>query len=605
MLPSTVSRKDVTSVESCAEDDAPRPGPRPRRRWALHLPAARRDARATSDCSVQRPAPSGPTTLPLLAILTPPPLRRRRPTSITLRLPDRSYGANEPGNARASTPIARLKLLLLASFLVLHVLNLVLPPSPALLPAQTTPFDRTLLAFRGTRAGAYGSLSGLVPHYTGGIHGGGIPRSESASPRIKRHPYFSMKDWSHVYYKRYIPPYIPPIDPSNASDTPNFDNMFLDICLRLRSRPHPHARPHPRTISKSAPPPRAPPRSAPFVREATTELLAVCLEIGAERERSAHTHNTAPPAYLPKILANAQAGLKLAAPEAVHGALLALRERGVSSRSSRAARWDPVVRSMVVALVPALASYNAPTLTMLLHDHLHLLFAAAPRLHFSVSFRTRTHLSLTLRILHSFAAYGRPIRTLAPPRSAFCPVHRARFVRLHGSGPEDRCYDAPADPLAPTHLPEFPSACLPLPVLLVVQSLFHWLLLRVRLHRWPRRHVHLLEHVLGASPEPASSFTCTSTLAAKLQPHQPHQNNGRVSAQQVPPQARAPVAGAAPARAPAPTQPGYKLNPTVCYGGAAAPATGGPDLSAAALASASPLEQKQMLGLHEDGQLTA
>ncbi|KAJ7452350.1 polyadenylate binding protein [Mycena galericulata] len=70
----------------------------------------------------------------------------------------------------------------------------------------------------------------------------------------------------------------------------------------------------------------------------------------------------------------------------------------------------------------------------------------------------------------------------------------------------------------------------------------------------------------------------------------------RVSAQQVPPQARAPVAGAAPVRAPAPAQPGYKLNPTVRNGGAAAPAVGGPDLTAAALASASPMEQKQMLG---------
>ncbi|KAF5346145.1 hypothetical protein D9758_009983 [Tetrapyrgos nigripes] len=48
-------------------------------------------------------------------------------------------------------------------------------------------------------------------------------------PRIKRHPYFSMIDWSHVYYKRYIPPYIPPIDPSNASDTQNFDDTFLDM----------------------------------------------------------------------------------------------------------------------------------------------------------------------------------------------------------------------------------------------------------------------------------------------------------------------------------------------------------------------------------------
>ncbi|KAI6133719.1 hypothetical protein EV401DRAFT_2064725 [Pisolithus croceorrhizus] len=48
-------------------------------------------------------------------------------------------------------------------------------------------------------------------------------------PRIKRHPYFSMIDWGHVYYKRYIPPYIPPIDPSNASDTQNFDDTFLDM----------------------------------------------------------------------------------------------------------------------------------------------------------------------------------------------------------------------------------------------------------------------------------------------------------------------------------------------------------------------------------------
>ncbi|PPQ71888.1 hypothetical protein CVT25_001642 [Psilocybe cyanescens] len=38
-----------------------------------------------------------------------------------------------------------------------------------------------------------------------------------------------FSDWSHVYYKRYIPPYIPPIDPSNASDTQNFDDTFLDM----------------------------------------------------------------------------------------------------------------------------------------------------------------------------------------------------------------------------------------------------------------------------------------------------------------------------------------------------------------------------------------
>ncbi|THH01216.1 hypothetical protein EW026_g1445 [Hermanssonia centrifuga] len=55
------------------------------------------------------------------------------------------------------------------------------------------------------------------------------PALRMKEPRIKKHPYFSMIDWSHVYHKRYIPPYIPPIDPSNASDTQNFDDTFLDM----------------------------------------------------------------------------------------------------------------------------------------------------------------------------------------------------------------------------------------------------------------------------------------------------------------------------------------------------------------------------------------
>ncbi|KIY61827.1 kinase-like protein [Cylindrobasidium torrendii FP15055 ss-10] len=50
-----------------------------------------------------------------------------------------------------------------------------------------------------------------------------------SEPRIKRHPYFSMIDWSHVFYKRYIPPYIPPTDPENKGDTQNFDEAFLDM----------------------------------------------------------------------------------------------------------------------------------------------------------------------------------------------------------------------------------------------------------------------------------------------------------------------------------------------------------------------------------------
>ncbi|KDQ15602.1 hypothetical protein BOTBODRAFT_54499 [Botryobasidium botryosum FD-172 SS1] len=55
------------------------------------------------------------------------------------------------------------------------------------------------------------------------------PALRMSEPRVKKHPYFSMIDWGHVYYKRYIPPYIPPIDPSNASDTQNFDDAFLGM----------------------------------------------------------------------------------------------------------------------------------------------------------------------------------------------------------------------------------------------------------------------------------------------------------------------------------------------------------------------------------------
>ncbi|KAJ7219326.1 polyadenylate binding protein [Mycena pura] len=66
--------------------------------------------------------------------------------------------------------------------------------------------------------------------------------------------------------------------------------------------------------------------------------------------------------------------------------------------------------------------------------------------------------------------------------------------------------------------------------------------------------------------------------------------------QGVPPQNRPPAPGAAPSRAPAPAQPGYKLNPQV-RNGAPAPAPAlASDVTSNALANASPMEQKQMLG---------
>ncbi|KAE8204927.1 hypothetical protein CF328_g791 [Tilletia controversa] len=55
------------------------------------------------------------------------------------------------------------------------------------------------------------------------------PALRMKSSRIKRHPYFSMIEWAHVCDKRYIPPYIPPIDPLDEMDTQNFDEAFLDM----------------------------------------------------------------------------------------------------------------------------------------------------------------------------------------------------------------------------------------------------------------------------------------------------------------------------------------------------------------------------------------
>ncbi|KAJ7215054.1 phosphatidylinositol 3-kinase [Mycena pura] len=112
------------------------------------------------------------------------------------------------------------------------------------------------------------------------------------------------------------------------------------------------------------------------VREAAAELLAACLEIGAQRERvTAHGHSAGPPAgHLAKILADAQAGIKFSQPEVIHGSLLTYRElflhagafmkdsfidtaeAVLSFRGSR----DAAVRRMVVAMVPTLASYNTP-----------------------------------------------------------------------------------------------------------------------------------------------------------------------------------------------------------------------------------------------------
>ncbi|KAJ7093820.1 phosphatidylinositol 3-kinase [Mycena belliarum] len=151
--------------------------------------------------------------------------------------------------------------------------------------------------------------------------------------------------------------------------------ILKELALNMPTQFHPHL---PAVLEAAILAPLRDPRLV--VREAAAELLAACLEIGAQRERtsaaaSAATSSApAPAAYLAKILADAQAGLKVSAPEAVHGSLLAYRELLLHAGSfmrdayvetadailSFRANRDPAVRRMVVAMIPTLASYNTP-----------------------------------------------------------------------------------------------------------------------------------------------------------------------------------------------------------------------------------------------------
>ncbi|KAJ6516644.1 phosphatidylinositol 3-kinase [Mycena vitilis] len=129
------------------------------------------------------------------------------------------------------------------------------------------------------------------------------------------------------------------------------------------------------------------------VREAAAELLAACLEIGAQRERASGSGSAGASKggteYLTKILQDAQAGLKFSQPEVIHGSLLAFRElllhaggfmrdtypETAESVLSLRAHRDPAVRRMVVAMLPTLASYNTPAFKeLVLHKAMaHLL----------------------------------------------------------------------------------------------------------------------------------------------------------------------------------------------------------------------------------------
>jgi FKBP12-rapamycin complex-associated protein len=131
-----------------------------------------------------------------------------------------------------------------------------------------------------------------------------------------------------------------------------------------------------------------------IVRESAAEFLAACLDIGVQRERQ--TLAAAPAAYLSKILADAQAGLKLGQPEAIHGSLLTYRELllhagmfmkdGFQEAAEAVLAFkgnrDPLVRRMVIAMIPTLATYNTQAFKeLILHKAMNHLFTQLERPH--------------------------------------------------------------------------------------------------------------------------------------------------------------------------------------------------------------------------------
>ncbi|SGY51069.1 BQ5605_C001g00956 [Microbotryum silenes-dioicae] len=55
------------------------------------------------------------------------------------------------------------------------------------------------------------------------------PLLRMTDERVKRHPYFSMIVWEHIYHRRYVPPFIPTLNASDPCDTSQFDEMFLSM----------------------------------------------------------------------------------------------------------------------------------------------------------------------------------------------------------------------------------------------------------------------------------------------------------------------------------------------------------------------------------------
>ncbi|BGP14604.1 hypothetical protein JCM10213_001951 [Rhodosporidiobolus nylandii] len=60
------------------------------------------------------------------------------------------------------------------------------------------------------------------------------PLLRMSDARIKRHKYFNMIDWDHIYHKRYVPPFIPALNPLDPTDVSQFDDVFLSMPAQVK-----------------------------------------------------------------------------------------------------------------------------------------------------------------------------------------------------------------------------------------------------------------------------------------------------------------------------------------------------------------------------------
>lgn len=52
--------------------------------------------------------------------------------------------------------------------------------------------------------------------------------------RMVRHPYFSMITWAFIREKRYVPPFVPTLNPDDPADLSQFDDMFLSLPAEVK-----------------------------------------------------------------------------------------------------------------------------------------------------------------------------------------------------------------------------------------------------------------------------------------------------------------------------------------------------------------------------------